>query len=124
MNTNRFKIYDTWVHNFFESWKNLEGAATANMIAPNATYYENPIDNPCEDIAEIRQLWAVVPSNQRDVTYAYDILSYDETCAIVHFRMRRFFIPIDAIQHIDGIFQISINEDGLCTYFKQWRFTK
>lgn len=26
-------------------------------------------------------------------------------------------------QEIDGIFQISLNDEGKCTYFKQWRFT-
>lgn len=25
---------------------------------------------------------------------------------------------------IDGIFQISLNKEGKCTYFKQWRFTR
>lgn len=27
-------------------------------------------------------------------------------------------------QEIDGIFQISLNKEGKCTFFKQWRFTK
>lgn len=27
-------------------------------------------------------------------------------------------------QDIDGIFQISLDEEGKCTYFKQWRFTR
>lgn len=27
-------------------------------------------------------------------------------------------------QKIDGIFQISLNSDEKCTYFKQWRYVK
>lgn len=30
---------------------------------------------------------------------------------------------INIKQEIDGIFQLSLNEEGKCIYFKQWRFT-
>ena len=46
-----------------------------------------------------------------------------DTC-IVNFQMTRTMTSTGARQEIDGIFQISLNEDLKCTFFKQWRFTR
>ena len=27
-------------------------------------------------------------------------------------------------KEVYGIFQVSLNDEGKCTYFKQWRFTR
>ena len=39
-------------------------------------------------------------------------------------QMTRTMTANNTKQEIDGIFQISLNEDGKYTYFKQWRFTR
>ncbi len=44
--------------------------------------------------------------------------------AIINFKMIRNLTLTNEKQEIDGIFQISLNQDNLCNYFKQWRFTK
>ena len=38
--------------------------------------------------------------------------------------MTRTMTKTNQKQEIDGIFQISLDENELCSYFKQWRFTK
>lgn len=38
--------------------------------------------------------------------------------------MTRIMTKTNETQEIDGIFQISLNDEGKCTYFKQWRFTR
>jgi len=116
--------YENWTKDFMEAWKNLEGVTTTRLISENALYYENPIDEPCKDFEEIKELWAVVPSNQKDITYTFEIMAHNDEYALVNFKMERIFITNNEKQFIDGIFQISINDEGLCTYFKQWRFTK
>ena len=40
------------------------------------------------------------------------------------FDLRNIELPENTKQEIDGIFQISLDNDGKCTYFKQWRFTR
>lgn len=87
-------------------------------------YYENPIDGPCKSFEEVTNLWNIVEENQKDIDYKYKIISFDENVCIVNWQMNRTMVKTNEIQEIDGIFQISLNNDGKCTFFKQWRFTR
>lgn len=118
------KKYDTWTKEFMESWKELDWKRTLNTIAKDCKYYENPIDEPCSSFDEIVKLWEVIEENQKDITYSYKIVAYNDDVAIINWQMKRTFIPTNSIQNIDGIFEVSLNEDGKCTSFKQWRFTR
>lgn len=116
--------YETWTKEFMESWKNLDWKKTLKTLATNVEYYENPIDNPCKDFNEVTDLWNVVAENQKDIDYKFEIIAYNENTCIINWQMIRTMTSNNTKQEIDGIFQISLNEEGKCTYFKQWRFTR
>ena len=69
-------------------------------------------------------LWCVVADNQKDIDYKFEIVSCNENFCIINWQMTRTMTANNVKQEIDGIFQISVNKDGKCTYFKQWRFTR
>ena len=97
---------------------------TLELFSKNVQYYENLIDEPCSNFDEVTKLWEVVADNQKDIEYKYNIISYTEDVCIVNWQMTRTMTSNNQKQEIDGIFQISLDEKGLCSYFKQWRFTK
>lgn len=115
------KNYTLWLDSFFKSWQSLEGTKTANLFAKDVKYYETPQGQPCDSFDEVRLLWAVVPTNQCDIEYAYSIVCETNDVCIVNWQMTR---TIDnQMQFIDGVFQISLDDNDLCCYFKQWRYT-
>ena len=116
--------YEKWTKDFMESWKNLEWRKTLELLSNNVEYYENPIDAPCANFDEVVALWDVVADNQKDIEYKYQIISFDENICIINWQMTRTMTKTNTKQEIDGIFQIALNNEGKCTYFKQWRFTK
>ncbi len=116
--------YGEWVKRFMESWKNLDWKETVSLISKEVKYYENPIDEPCTSYEEVVKLWEVVEENQKDISYQYKILAYNEKVCIINWQMERTFIPTNERQSIDGIFEISLDKSGLLSNFKQWRFTK
>ena len=118
------KNYREFITRFMDSWKNLEGAKTCDLMADVLEYFENPIDKPLTTKSQVVPLWAIVPDNQFNITYSGDILFEDEESCIYHFMMQRTMKTTNKIQNIDGVFQIKLNDDNLLTYFKQWRFTK
>lgn len=121
---NIFNKYNEWTRDFMESWKNLDWKKTLELLSKDVEYYENPIDKPCENFDEVTKLWCIVGENQKDIEYTFKIISFDEKICIINWQMRRTMTSNNAKQEIDGIFQISLNDKGLCTYFKQWRFTR
>ena len=116
--------YEKWTKEFMESWKKLDWKRTLETLDKDVEYYENPIDKPCANFEEVTNLWNVVADNQKDISYKFDIVAFNEETCIINLQMTRTMTKTDTKQEIDGIFQISINADGKCTYFKQWRFTK
>lgn len=118
------KNYQKFTYQFMESWKNLEGGEICKLFADEIEYYENPIDKPLTQKEDIKPLWAIVPQNQKDISYRFDILAEDEERCMVHFIMTRTMTQTNIVQNIDGVFEIKLNENNLLTYFKQWRFTK
>ena len=118
------KKYDKWTKDFMDSWKNLEWRKTLELLSKDVKYYENPIDNPCATFDEVVALWDIVADNQKDIEYKYEIISSDENVVIINWQMTRTMTKTNTKQEIDGIFQVSLNDEGKCTYFKQWRFTR
>ena len=116
--------YEKWTKEFMESWKELDWKRTLETLDKNVEYYENPIDKPCQNFEEVTNLWNVVEENQKDISYEFEIISYDENTCIINWQMNRTMTKTGAKQKIDGIFLVSINDEGKCTYFKQWRFTR
>ncbi len=116
--------YEKWTKEFMESWKELDWKRTLETLSKDVEYYENPIDNPCVNFEEVINLWDVVADNQKDISYQYKIVAFNEKTCIVNWQMTRTMTKTNTKQEIDGIFQISLNKEGKCTYFKQWRFTK
>ena len=119
-----FMKYNTWTKEFMESWKELDWKRTLKTLDKNIEYYENPIDAPCKSFEDVISLWNVVADNQKNIDYKYEIILFDDKTCIVNWQMTRTMTSDDSRQEIDGIFQISLNEEGLCTFFKQWRFTR
>lgn len=118
------ELYDKWIKDFMESWKDLDYKRTLELLDKNVEYYENPIDAPCKSFDDVINLWNVVQDNQKDINYTYNILAYTDELCIVNWQMTRTMTASNTKQEIDGIFQISLNLDRKCTYFKQWRFTR
>lgn len=116
--------YNSWTKEFMESWKELDWKRTLKTLDKEVKYYENPIDEPCKTFEDVINLWNVVADNQKDIDYKYKIVAYNDDTCIINWQMTRTMTTNNTKQEIDGIFQISLNEDGKCTYFKQWRFTR
>lgn len=116
--------YEKWTKEFMESWKELDWKRTLETLDKNVEYYENPIDKPCQKFEEVTNLWNVVEDNQKDISYKFEIISYNENTCIVNWQMTRTMTKSEIKQKIDGIFQVSIDDEGKCTFFKQWRFTR
>lgn len=116
------KRYNKWLDSFFESWKLLEGVKTVDLFSEDVKYFETPLGNPCSSIEDVKELWIIVPINQRNIEYSYDIICSNDNVCVVNWDMTRTINQKK--QTINGIFQISLDDNGLCNYFKQWRYTE
>lgn len=117
-------VYEKWTKDLMDSWSFLEGQKTALLFSKDVKYYETPMGEPCNSWEDVVKLWEVVPNNQKDITYKFHILCCNNNVCVINWQLERIFIPNNEKQIIDGIFQISLDDKGLCNYFKQWRYTR
>lgn len=118
-----YNRYERWTKNFFESWKNLEGVKTTELISKNVKYYETALGEPCSSFDDVIELWKIVPTNQSNISYEFEIVAYNTEKCVVNWRMSRI-MNNTTTQRIDGIIIFSLDEDDKCSYFKQWRYTE
>lgn len=117
--------FDQWVNQYGKAWAALDPDAVMAMMSPdNITYYESTFEEPAHDIEEVRKLWAVIPSNQKDVTFKHEIVVCDENKAFVHARITRTLVPSGEKQDIEAAFVFGLDDNGLCNYFRQWRVVR
>ncbi|MBI4177544.1 MAG: nuclear transport factor 2 family protein [Candidatus Aenigmarchaeota archaeon] len=115
---------ETWLAKLGKAWSERDPKAAASLFSRDCKYYESVLEEPCKSWDDILKLWLVVPENQKDVIFGFKVLAISDACCIANWQVTRTLLPSNKKQLIDGIFQISIDEQGLCDYFKQWTVKK
>ena len=117
--------FDDWISEYGNAWTSLDPDAVMKLIDhEELVYYESTFNEPKKSWDEVNELWQVVPSNQKDVTFWYEILMTDGDAVLAHVKITRTMVPSSEMQDIDAAFMFRLNERGLCTYFRQWRMFK
>ena len=114
----------SWVKKLGNAWSSRDNKAAASLFTKNCSYYESALEKPCNNWSYILKLWSIVPKNQKNVVFKFKILAISDKFGIVNWKVERILLPSNEKQVIDGIFQISLDKNGLCTFFKQWRTSK
>jgi hypothetical protein len=113
--------YQRWLTDLGKAWVDLDPKNAVNLFSKDVEYYELATSNPCENWETVFNLWKIIPTNQKDVAFGFDIIAISESLCVAHWRVERTMVPQNTKQKIDGIFVLKLNNDGLCNYFKQWR---
>jgi len=117
--------FDDWISEYGKAWTSLDPDAVMKLIDhEELVYYESTFNKPKKSWDEVNELWQIVPSNQKDVTFWYEILMTDGDSVLAHVKITRTMVPSGEMQDIDAAFMFRLNERSLCTYFRQWRMFK
>ena len=116
---------EEWIEKLGKGWENLDPSSVMELFdKENIEYYEEAIDEPVTTWEEVKELWDVIPDNQKDVEFSSKIISQENGYALINWQVTRYSITSETKQLKDGIFEIRLNESGKCIYFKQWVSTK
>lgn len=111
-----------WVNKFMKGWENQNPTEVMLLFDRiKLSYFESAVKPPITSWEKVNKLWQVVPNNQRNVKLTWKIVAFNNEFGIINWQLKRFFIPANKDQLVDGIFIVTLNSDGLCTYFNQWR---
>ena len=116
---------EEWIKKLGEGWEKLYPTVVMELFdKDNIEYFEEATDEPVTTWQRVKELWDVVPENQKDVQFSSKIIYHENGYAIINWQVKRYSISKKAKQLKDGIFEVRLNDSGKCIYFKQWVSTK
>ncbi|OGG36611.1 hypothetical protein A3J20_00560 [Candidatus Gottesmanbacteria bacterium RIFCSPLOWO2_02_FULL_42_29] len=113
-----------WINKMGQAWVERNPNAILTLFADKFQYFESPFTKPLSDKKTLLALWQEVPASQKDVSFEFEIISETQFRYIAHWKSSFTRIPTGKKAFLDGIFLINLNNQGLCTLFKQWWVNK
>ena len=108
-----------------KGWSDLDPDSVMELFdKQNIEYYEEATDEPVTTWQGVKELWDVVPDNQKDIQFSSKIIHQKNGYALINWQVKRYCISKKTNQLKDGIFEVRLNKSGKCIYFKQWVSTK
>lgn len=109
-----------WLDGYKNAWESRDAGKAASLFTENAVYQDNPHNEPYKGRSGIHEYWSNVTSDQRDVTFDYEVLTTYGQTAVVHWSAKLTSASSGATVKLDGIFLLDFDESGLCSRLREW----
>lgn len=109
-----------WLAAYGQAWENRDADAAAALFTENATYQENPHEEPFNGRTGIHDYWSRVTADQRDVSFTSDVITTFGRSAVAHWSARFVSASSGATVDLDGVFLLEFDESGLCNSLREW----
>lgn len=110
----------TWLAAYGRAWEARDAAAAASLFAADARYFETPYAEPFVGAAGVREYWARVTADQRDVSFGYTIVGVAEDVGVARWNAKFTLASNGASVELDGVFLLTFDAERLCTELREW----
>ena len=111
---------ETWLNRYKDAWEQRDPARAAALFTENAPYHETPFDAPKAGRRGIRDYWATVTADQRDVDFKSNVVAVTGRTAVARWSARLTAASSGARVELDGVFILSFDDGGLCKELREW----
>jgi ketosteroid isomerase-like protein len=112
---------DRWLDVYGRAWERLDVDAFVACYAEDAVYHWGPWGEPLRGHHEIRAATEKATAQQEDIHFGHEPLAITPDGRGI----ARWWVSIkqkgeDTIEENEGIFLVTVDENGLCTDFREW----
>lgn len=111
---------EAWLARYGDAWESRDADKAAALFTPEATYHEMPFDAPIEGAAKIREYWARVTADQRDVDFSARPIMVDGDAGVAEWSARFRTASTGATIELNGVFVLEFDDAGRCTSLREW----
>jgi len=112
---------EQWLQRYERAWEERDPARAAEIFTPDATYRETPFAEPFRGRAAVRDYWASVTADQRDIDFKYDVIAVSGNTGVAHWSATLTQPSSGAKVQLDGVFVLEFDADGtLCRSLREW----
>jgi ketosteroid isomerase-like protein len=115
---------EDWLARYEEAWVERDPARAAALFTENAVYHEMPFDAPKAGRSGIRDYWATVTADQRDVDFTSNVVAVSGRTAVARWAAKLKSASSGVRVELDGIFVLTFDDSGLCSELREWWHVK
>lgn len=115
--------FKEWLDKLKSAWETKNPNAAIDLCAEQFLWYETPFSEPLKTKEQLLKEWKSV-LNQENISVSYEILCINENMGIAKWKAAFTRLPSKEKATLDGIFKVSLNEQGECIEFHQWYNSK
>ena len=109
-----------WLDRYKEAWEQRDPELAAALFTENAPYQEMPFDAPKAGRTGIREYWAQVTADQRDVVFESSVVAVNGPTGVARWSAKLKLASNGARVELDGVFILTFERDDLCSGLKEW----
>jgi hypothetical protein len=112
--------FKSWLDAYGQAWKNRDPEAATALYTENGAYQVTPFVEPMRGRKAIFQYWSEVVRTEENIRFGYQILVANAEHNIARWSASFVRIPPGLQTKLDGIFLISLDEEGRCKSLQEW----
>lgn len=113
-------VLDKWLDAYGAAWEARDPDAAAALFAPGATYRDTPWSEPYSGPDGVRDYWAGVTADQRDVDFQSRALGVIGQTGVAEWSCRFRLDSSGSSVELNGVFVLEFDASGLCTSLREW----
>ena len=111
---------ESWLGRYKEAWEQRDPARAAALFTENAPYHEMPFDAPKAGRRDIRDYWATVTADQRDVAVTSSVVAINGQTGVARWSAKLKSASSGVKVELDGVFVLTFDDGGLCSELREW----
>ena len=112
--------FKSWLDAYGQAWKDRNPEATTALFTENSTYQVTPFLEPMCGRKAIFEYWSEVAQTEENIKFGYEILVASPEHNIARWSAAFMIVPPGLQTQLDGIFLISLDEQGRCNSLREW----
>jgi ketosteroid isomerase-like protein len=109
-----------WLARYEQAWEQRDPAQAAALFTDNAPYHEMPFDAPKAGRAGVREYWATVTADQRNVDFKSEVVAVNGQTGVARWSASLTSASSGARVELDGVFILKFDGSGLCSELREW----
>lgn len=112
--------FKSWLDAYGHAWENRNPEAAAALFNESGTYQVTPFLEPMRGRKAIFEYWSEVARTEKDIRFGCEILVVKGELNIARWSASFVRVPPGLRTKLDGIFLISLDDEGRCKSLQEW----
>jgi hypothetical protein len=112
--------FESWMDAYGQAWQKRNSEAAAALYSEDGSYQVTPFVEPMRGRKAIFEYWSNVARTEENVEFRYEILAASRALNIARWWATFVIVPQNLKTKLDGIFVISLDEQGRCKSLQEW----